>query len=104
MVTLRNVYFGGRVGAAGRQQRSFAGMSVSSMLCNAWSMVVSLGRSSPGASDAAGHCEKGVREQGGLIPWHSVVLSVYLAAVGQNALSESCGCFGKAGQATFIWV
>lgn len=40
----------------------------------------------------------------GLIPWHSAVFPVYLAAVGQNALSESCGCFGKAGQATFIWV
>lgn len=44
-------------------------------------------------------------EEGGvvLIPWHSAVLPVYLPAVGQNALSESCGCFRKAGQATFIW-
>lgn len=40
----------------------------------------------------------------GLIPWHLAVFSVYLAAIGQNALSESCGCFGKAGQATFTWV
>lgn len=31
------------------------------------------------------------------------MLPVYLAALGQNALSETCGCFGKAGQATFIW-
>lgn len=33
MVTPRNACFSGQVGAAGRQQRSFAGMSVSSMLC-----------------------------------------------------------------------
>lgn len=62
----------------------------------------------PSVSDA-GHFEKGVsgtREFGdrGLILWHSSVFPLYLAAVGENALSESYGCFGKAGQATFIWV
>lgn len=34
------------------------------MLCIAQSMVVSLGRSSPGAGDAVGQCEKGIWEWG----------------------------------------
>lgn len=43
VVTLRNTYFDGQVGAAGRWQRSLAVMSVSSVLCIAWSLVVSRG-------------------------------------------------------------
>lgn len=59
-------------------------------------------------SNSAGYCEKEVwKPRGRLsspIPWHSAVFPVYLSAVGQNALSESCSYFGKASQAIFIWL
>lgn len=78
MVTLRNAYF---VGAAGRQQRSFPGLSVSSMLCIAQSMVMSPGRSSHGASDASGHGEKGF--------WERRADSLALSCV--SSISGCCG-------------
>lgn len=66
-----------------------------------------LRKSSPGMSDSAGQRRTfGNQGQGlsSLIPWHSAVFPIYMSAAGQNALSESCSCFGKASQATFIWL
>lgn len=65
VVTLRNAYFDGQAGAAERQQRSSAVMSVSSMLCIAWSLVVSWQGAALGRVTLLGTVRRKFGNQGG---------------------------------------
>jgi len=71
-------------------------MSVPSVLCVAWCMVMPPGEEQLWGERWHWALQEGSLGMGwGLIPWHSAVFPVRLVAAGQNALSGAAVALGR---------